>query len=46
MICGGFVSDKGGTAGCIDRIGVKYTAKWDVQFVVIIFQIGSRILLF
>uniref|UniRef100_UPI003EB802AB DUF6783 domain-containing protein n=1 Tax=Enterocloster aldenensis TaxID=358742 RepID=UPI003EB802AB len=29
-LCGRFGPDKGGAAGCVDRIGTKYAAKWGV----------------
>ncbi|WP_425524571.1 DUF6783 domain-containing protein [Diplocloster hominis] len=30
-LCGRFGSDEGGAAGCVDRSGIEYTAKWGVQ---------------
>ncbi|WP_334305857.1 DUF6783 domain-containing protein [Blautia sp.] len=41
-MCGRFCSDKGVVAGYGNRIRAKYTAKWGVQIVGMIFQTRSR----
>ena len=45
-ICGRFRPDEGAVAGYGNRIRVKYTAKWGVQFAGMIFQMRSDILSF
>lgn len=42
-ICGRFCPDEGIVAGYGNRIREKYTAKWGVQIVEMIFQTCSRI---
>ena len=42
-ICGRFCPDEGVVAGYGNRIRTKYTAKWGVQIVRMIFQTRSRI---
>ena len=42
-ICGRFRPDEGAAAGYGNRIQVKYTTKWGVQIVGMIFQTGSGI---
>ena len=42
-ICGRFCPDEGIVAGYGNRIREKYTAKWGVQIVEMIFQTRSRI---
>lgn len=42
MICGRFCPVEGIIAGYDNRIREKYTAKWDVQIVGMIFQTGSK----
>ncbi|WP_329602258.1 DUF6783 domain-containing protein [Enterocloster hominis (ex Hitch et al. 2024)] len=37
-LCGRFGPNEGGVAGYVDRIGAKYTAKWDVQMAGMNFQ--------
>ncbi|WP_346344987.1 DUF6783 domain-containing protein [Clostridium sp. MCC353] len=37
-ICGRFVPDEGGAAGCVDQIRGKSPAKWDVQMAEMNFQ--------
>ena len=41
-ICGRFYLNKGGVAGYVNRMKVKYTAKWGVQIAGMIFQTRSR----
>ena len=41
-ICGRFCPDEGVVAGYGNRIRTKYTAKWGVQIVRMIFQTRSR----
>ena len=41
-ICGRFCPDEGVVAGYDNRIRAKYTAKWGVQIVEMIFQTRSR----
>ena len=41
-ICGKFCLDEGALVGYAGRIRAKYTAKWDVQIVGMIFQTGSK----
>ncbi len=41
-ICGRFCLNKGGVAGYVNRMKVKYTAKWGVQIAGMIFQTHSR----
>ena len=41
-ICGRFCPDEGAVAGYGNRIRAKYTAKWGVQIVEMIFQTRSR----
>ena len=41
-ICGRFCPDEGVVAGYGNRIRAKYTAKWGVQIVEMIFQTRSR----
>ena len=41
-ICGRFSPDEGAVAGYGNWIRAKYTAKWDVQIVGMIFQTGSK----
>ena len=40
-ICGRFCPDEGIVVGYDNRIQAKYTAKWDVQIVGMIFQTSS-----
>ena len=40
-ICGRFYLNEGGVAGYVNRIKVKYAAKWGVQITGIIFQTRS-----
>ena len=40
-ICGRFRPDEGAVAGYVNRIRVKYTAKWGVQIAGMIFQTRS-----
>jgi len=40
-ICGRFCPDEGVVAGYVNRIRAKYTAKWGVQIVEMIFQTRS-----
>ena len=40
-ICGRFRPDEGAVAGYVNRIRVKYTAKWGVQIAGMIFQTHS-----
>ena len=42
-ICGRFRLNEGGVAGYVNRMKAKYTAKWGVQIVGMIFQTGSKI---
>ena len=42
-ICGRFCPDEDAVAGYGNRIRTKYTAKWDVQIVGMIFQTGSSV---
>ncbi|WP_334298030.1 DUF6783 domain-containing protein [Blautia faecis] len=42
-MCGRFRPDEGAAAGYGNRIQVKYTTKWGVQIVGMIFQTGSGI---
>ena len=44
-ICGKFVPNEGGVAGCVDRMRAKYTAKWGVQLAGMIFQTRSSFIL-
>ena len=41
IICGRFCLNKGGVAGYVNRMKVKYTAKWGVQIAGMIFQTRS-----
>ena len=41
-ICERFYPDEGALVGYAGRIRAKYTAKWDVQIVGMIFQTGSK----
>ena len=41
-ICGRFCPDEDAVVGYVGRIRAKYTAKWDVQIVGMIFQTGSK----
>ena len=43
-ICGRFCPDEGVVAGYGNRIRAKYTAKWGVQIVEMIFQTRSNII--
>ena len=40
-LCGRFCLNKGGVAGYVNRMKVKYTAKWGVQIAGMIFQTHS-----
>ena len=40
-VCGRFYPNKGGVAGYVNRMRVKYTAKWGSQIAEMIFQDGS-----
>ena len=42
-LCGRFGPDKGGAAGCVDRIGTKYAAKWGGQMAGMNVQTHPRI---
>ena len=42
-ICGRFCPDEDAVVGYVGRIRAKYTAKWDVQIVEMIFQTGSKL---
>ena len=42
-ICGRFCLNKGGVAGYVNRMKVKYTAKWGVQIAGMIFKTHSSI---
>ena len=44
-ICGRFCLNKGGVAGYVNRMKVKYTAKWGVQIAGMIFKTHSRVCL-
>ena len=41
-ICGRFCLINGGVAGYVNRKKAKYTAKWGIQIVGMIFQTGSN----
>ena len=41
-ICGRFCLNKGGVAGYVNRMKVKYTAKWGVQIAGMIFKTHSK----
>ncbi|WP_334295505.1 DUF6783 domain-containing protein [Blautia faecicola] len=41
-VCGRFYPNKGGVAGYVNRMRVKYTAKWSSQIAEMIFQTRSR----
>ena len=42
-ICGRFRLNEGGVAGYVNRMKVKYTAKWGVQITGMIFQTRSNL---
>ena len=42
-ICGRFCLNKGGVAGYVNRMKVKYTAKWGVQIAGMIFKTHSEV---
>ncbi|WP_443648892.1 DUF6783 domain-containing protein [Blautia faecicola] len=42
-VCGRFYPNKGGVAGYVNRMRVKYTAKWGSQIAEMIFQTRSNI---
>ena len=44
-VCGRFFLNEGGVAGYVNRMKVKYAAKWGVQIAGMIFQTRSRIIL-
>ena len=41
-VCGRFCLNEGGVAGYVNRMKVKYAAKWGVQIAGMIFQTRSR----
>ena len=41
-VCGRFCLNEGGVAGYINRMKVKYAAKWGVQIAGMIFQTRSK----
>ena len=43
-VYGGFCLNEGGVSGYVNRMKVKYTAKWGAQIAGMIFQTGSRAL--
>ena len=42
-VCGRFCLNEGGVAGYVNRMKVKYAAKWGVQIAGMIFQTRSRV---
>ena len=44
-VCGRFCLNEGGVAGYVNRMKVKYAAKWGLQIAGMIFQTRSRVCL-